>query len=188
MPKTVLFPLACGFEESEAITCIDILRRAKIEVLLTGIGGRKIAGSHELTIDCDFEFDHLEVTAKELDGVILPGGIPGVHNLAKSQKLMSIINECNKQKKLIAAICAAPAIVLMKTDMLECKKVTGYPSTKDDFWGAEYCNQTTVVSDNVITSQGPGTAIEFALEIIAYLINRKKAQEIAKQLVFVDFE
>ena len=187
MSKTVLLPLACGFEESEAVTTIDLLRRAGIEVLLAGIGGRKIAGNHELTIDCDFEFENLDMSIDELDGVILAGGRPGVDNLAKSTKLMSIINACNEKSKLVAAICAAPAAILMKTDILEGKEVTGYPSTKDSFWGADYVDQQTVLSGNIITSQGVGTVIDFSLEIISYLIDRKTAQKIAKAIVYPHF-
>src|SRR3989338_804820 len=116
MKKIVLIVLADGFEEIEAVTPIDVLRRAGLEVVVAGLGKRQIMGSHGITIETDLM---LEQYSGAPDAVILPGGMPGAENLRKSETLKSILQKMKKENKLIGAICASPAVVLSSHSILD---------------------------------------------------------------------
>jgi 4-methyl-5(b-hydroxyethyl)-thiazole monophosphate biosynthesis len=159
----LIVPLAEGFEEIEAITVIDVLRRANIKVDVVGIEDEIVAGRNGVKILCDKIIT--DVKPDDYDGIVLPGGNPGYKNLENSQHVINFIKAYNNRGKLIAAICASPTI-LEKIGVLEGKKATCYPTMKDKL--KNYVDEKVVVDKNVITSQGPGTAIEFALEIVRF--------------------
>src|SRR3989338_1408835 len=119
MRKTVLVALADGFEEIEAVTIIDILRRAGIEVIVAGVGGRQVTGSHGITVDANVLLEQYEGTP---DAVVLPGGMPGAKNLKESAALRDILHQMKKANKLIGAICASPAVLLASYGFLDGKK------------------------------------------------------------------
>jgi 4-methyl-5(b-hydroxyethyl)-thiazole monophosphate biosynthesis len=180
MSKKAVILLADGFEEIEAITCIDLLRRAQIDVKAISVTDERIVcGSRKIKVETDMNLQEL----KDLpDAVILPGGMPAAENLSKSEKVLNLIKRCNDQKKIIAAICAAPAVVLLKTDILKGKKATCYPSFKEKLKSkAIFVDKKVVVDDNIITSQGPGTALYFALKIIKNLRGEKIAKTVAQK-------
>jgi 4-methyl-5(b-hydroxyethyl)-thiazole monophosphate biosynthesis len=159
----LIVPLAEGFEEIEAIAVIDVLRRANIKVDVVGIEDEIVAGRNGVKILCDKIIT--DVKPDDYDGIVLPGGNPGYKNLENSQQVINLIKAYNSRGKLIAAICASPTI-LEKIGVLEGKKATCYPTMKDKL--KNYVDERVVVDKNVITSQGPGTAIEFALEIVRF--------------------
>lgn len=171
--------LADGCEEVEALTQVDFLRRAGIKVITAGIGKKTITGGHDIQITADAEVDRLD---EALDAVIIPGGMPGAENIANSQKANDIIQNSYEAGKLVAAICAAPAVVLAPTGILAGKKATCYPSFEEKLTGDITFTEDRVVTDgNVITSRGPGTAAEFAVAIIRYLEGDKAADEVHRK-------
>ncbi len=174
----IMVPLAQGFEEIEALTIVDVLRRAGIEVDTVGIPATLIAGSHGVRVFTDKKINDVKV--EEYDGIVLPGGDPGYINLGRSTSLTEMIKKLNAKGKLIAAICASPAI-LAKIDILFDKKATIYPGRESEI---PYPRDARVVVDgNIITSQGPGTALEFALKIVEKLLGTKKVLELKQKLV-----
>jgi 4-methyl-5(b-hydroxyethyl)-thiazole monophosphate biosynthesis len=174
----VMVPFAEGFEEIEALTVVDVLRRAGIKVDMVGVPGTVITGAHGVKVSMDKRLG--EVNPDEYDGIILPGGNPGYINLGRSALLIDMIKKLNMRSKLIAAICAAPT-VLAKIGVLEARKATVYPGMESEL---PYPRAEKVVVDkNVITSQGPGTAMEFSLRIVEYLLGKDKALELRKSLV-----
>lgn len=174
MKRAALF-LADGFEEVEAITQIDFLRRAGIEVITAGIGKKEITGGHDIRILTDVEVHDLDAN---LDAVVIPGGMPGAENVAASKQAMSLIGKMNNSGKLVAAICAAPAVVLSPAGILAGKKATCFPGFEKRFTDANFSEDRVVIDGNVITSRGPGTAGEFAVAIIRYLVGDGPAQEV----------
>jgi 4-methyl-5(b-hydroxyethyl)-thiazole monophosphate biosynthesis len=174
----ILVLLADGFEEIEAITVVDVLRRASIEVDTVGITGAWVTGSHGIKVMADKKIS--EVDVEKYDGIVLPGGSKGVENLARSSKVKEFLEKMNEKGKLIAAICAAPS-VLAKFHILDNKRATIYPGMERELPYPR--DERVVVDENVITSQGPGTAIEFSLAIVEKLLGREKAWELKDQLV-----
>jgi protein deglycase len=172
--------LAEGFEEVEAVTTADFLNRAGIDVKLAGVGGTLIKGAHEITVKADMEIESL---TDDIEGIILPGGMPGSRNLAKSGKVISLIKSLNKQKKLICAICAAPAVVLLRAGVIGGKKVTSYPGYEDEFTDSHYMEKNVVADGNIITSRGPGTAPYFAFKIIETLKGKEAAQKVQQAVL-----
>lgn len=174
-PKAIII-LAEGFEETEAITVVDILRRANIKVTICGFDKNLVTGSHNITIKTDTTFgDYLE--KKEFpDTVILPGGIPGSENLAKSESLKNFLIKMNTHKKIIAAICASPALVLANTGVLNGKNATCYPGMETYFDNTTVFKEDSVVVDsNIITSRGVATSLKFALAIVEKLVGKNTA-------------
>lgn len=182
MSKKVLCILAEGFEEVEAVTPIDMLRRAGIEVVVAGLSGIDITGAHEIAIIADCE---LSEVSEDFDAVILPGGKGGAENLAASKDVIDCINDMFKKGKLVAAICASPGVVLSKTKALSGKKVTCFPGfekylPKD----AKHVDERVVVDGNLITGKAAGTAAEFASAIIAYLLDKKSADKVFESMFY----
>ncbi len=177
--KRVLIPLAEGFEEIEALATADVLRRADLEVVLAGIPGTIVKGRSGIKIVADTKIE--DVNHKDFDCIVLPGGNPGYVNLERSKKVFDIINDFNDQEKLIAAICAAPSI-LGKMGILDNRRATIYPGMEKDIPRPR--SGKVVVDDHVITSEGPGTALDFALEIIKNLLGKGKANEVKKEIVY----
>jgi len=181
MSQKILVVLADGFEEIEAITIIDVLRRAELDVTVAGIGSNTIKGAHNITIKTDTTLDAYKTLP---DALVLPGGLPGAENLKNSAQLITLIKELHKKNHLIAAICAAPAIVLTPTGILNGKKATCYPGFETQFNDQITFTEERVVKDeNLITSRGPGTALEFSLEIVKTLTQPEKAQALSQGML-----
>ncbi len=164
----VLVPLANGFEEIEAMSIVDVLSRAGVEVVVAGLDGLEVEGVNtklKVMANCLLA----DVDVDSLDMIALPGGLPGAELLAKSEKLKSIIKALHVKNKNIAAICAAPW-VLKEAGVLDGKKHTNYPNF-EKFTGVEgyIDDQDVVIDGNIITSRGPATAMSFALEIVKIL-------------------
>lgn len=179
--KTVLIILAEGFEEIEAITPIDVLRRAGLKVITAGVGKKEITGAHGIKVGTDVE---LENYADTPDAVILPGGMPGADNLKKSSSVKNILQKMKSADKLIGAICASPAVVLSAQGILDGKKATCYPGFEKDMGSkVTFSTQRVVKDGRVITSRGPGTAMEFALALVCELVDQQTAESLSKALI-----
>lgn len=176
--KKVAILLADGFEEVEVITPADFLRRAGIQVILTSIGGLTVTGCHNIELSADITLDAL--VAADLDGIILPGGLPGAANLAQSEVLIELICNMNKNNKLLAAICAAPALVFGTAGLLVGRNFTCYPGFENEITGANFSTENVVQDANMITSRGPGTAAEFSIAVIEYLLGKEAAMTVKK--------
>lgn len=173
--------LAEGFEEIEAITVIDVLRRADVDVNIISISNAvEVKGAHNVTVIADSTFD--EIDNKSADILILPGGMPGTANLDKHEGLKSLIKEFYKDEKYIAAICAAPSI-LGKMELLESSMATCYPGFEKDLKGAIHSDDLVIRHKNIITSKGPGTAMLFALELVDILVGREIGEEIKESMI-----
>ncbi len=180
--KSALVILANGFEEIEANTAIDILRRADLRVTVAGLDGKKITGSRDMTVITDTE---LKEEDSDYDVLVLPGGQPGADNIHNSEVANNLIHEFNRKKKLIGAICASPAVVLAPTGILRGKKATCYPGLEDKFPEDVIIEEKDVVADdNIITSRGPATAMAFSLSLIKNLCGKSISDTIAEGLLF----
>ena len=162
----ILVPIANGFEEIEAISVIDICRRAGIEVVTAGVEDKVLIGAHNIKIEMDKKID--EVKSSDFDMIVLPGGLPNAFTLAENNDVQRLLKEFKEKNKKIGAICAAP-YALLKADVLS-ENYTCYPSFEQKIKESGYQNDKNVVIDgNVVTSKGPATAMEFALEIVKIL-------------------
>ncbi len=180
MKKIGIF-MADGCEEIEGLTVVDILRRAQITIdTISVMGKKKVTGSHNIAFDCDILAEDADYSS--YDGLVLPGGMPGTTTLGANTIVTTQIKEFAKEKKLVAAICAAPS-VLGDEGILKGKKATSYPGFEDRLAGADTLTDRVVVDGNVITSRGMGTAIYFALAIVAYVKDAALAEEIRKSII-----
>jgi 4-methyl-5(b-hydroxyethyl)-thiazole monophosphate biosynthesis len=182
MPK-VLVPLAAGFEEIEALTIVDVLRRAKVDVVIAGLQPGPVTGARKITILPDTSIDM--ISADGFDMIVLPGGQPGTDNLNADPRIHSLLADFYSDGRLIGAICAAP-IVLAAVGLLEGKRTTCYPSYVDRLGGAVYEDRPVVTDGTIMTSQGVGTAISFALAIVARLVGGEIAEELSKVMIAHD--
>jgi 4-methyl-5(b-hydroxyethyl)-thiazole monophosphate biosynthesis len=178
--KKALVALANGFEEIEAVSIIDILRRGRIHVVAAGVGGRTLIGSHQIAVVAEKEIE--EVSGDEFDLICLPGGMPGTMELANSDVLGKMLVKQNEAGRLIGAICAAPT-VLEKQGLLAGKEFTSHYSARDKIEEGKYSEDRVVVDGNIVTSQGAGTAIEFALRLVEILGDEEQAQRIAQAVI-----
>lgn len=178
MARVILF-LADGFEEIEALTTVDIIRRANINIDICTISDEYVKGAHGIIVKADINIKDLY---EEYDMAVLPGGMPGTLNLMENSKLIKIIKAYNKNNIKIAAICAAPK-VLAKADILSGKRVTSYPGALDNKKDFIYSEDNVVTDGNLITSRGPATAMEFALEIVNILKGSQAAKSIREDLL-----
>lgn len=178
--KRVLIPLADGFEEIETVTLVDVLRRADLDVVVAGLKGGEILGSRRLRVVPDAALD--QVKDQDFDVIVLPGGQPGVDNLRKDPRVLDLLREMNQKRKLIGAICAAP-LALRDAGLTSGLRLTSYPAFQSELPGSRY-DESRVVSDgNIVTSRGPGTALEFALKLVELLAGKKKAEELSQALL-----
>lgn len=173
--------LAEGFEEVEALTVVDLLRRANVDVKMVGVGATYITGSHGITVKADILDKDLTDELPEM--IVLPGGMPGTLNLEASEIVQKMIKLCAKKGSFIAAICAAPSI-LGHLGLLNGKKAVCYPGFEKDLIGAEIQLSSVCLDSNIITARGVGAAIEFALELIKCLKNRALADEIKEAILY----
>jgi len=179
--KKALIILADGFEEIEAVSTIDVLRRAGVEVIIAGLKRTILKGSHGISIKADID---LKDYKKIPDAVILPGGMPGATNLASSKRVISLVKGCFRKGRIVAAICASPAFVLFATGILKDRKVTCYPGCQRRFnQDISYIKKTVVIDGNLITSQGPGTALDFAFTIAEKLTGKKQTSLVKKKML-----
>lgn len=167
--------LAHGFEEVEAVTPIDIIRRAEMDVRVVGIGGKEIKGAHGITVVCDIAED--EVSLSDLEMIVLPGGMPGTLNLEKSQALQEIIDHAVLNEKWVAAICAAPSILGHK-GLLAGKNATCFPGFEDQLIGAVLSDERVCVDGRFVTAPGPGAAEEFSLKLVELLGGEQRMQKV----------
>jgi 4-methyl-5(b-hydroxyethyl)-thiazole monophosphate biosynthesis len=174
MDKQVLVFLADGLEEIEAITSIDVLRRAGLDVTTVTLADKQVHGSHGIDILADEEMENVIIA--EFAAVVLPGGMPGAKNLRDNPLVIDTIKKMDDNDRLIAAICAAP-MALDKAGILDNHKFTIHPSVEDQVAGAS-TGARTMVDGNVITGIGPGAAIEFAYKIVEKLVGPDKVEEL----------
>ncbi|GBC88082.1 Isonitrile hydratase [bacterium HR13] len=179
MPKVAII-LADGFEEVEAVAPIDVLRRAGVEVLIVGLSREPVASARGIKILPELSID--EVNPEEIDMVILPGGAEGVENLKRDKRVEALVKALRDKDKYISAICAAPT-ALASFGVLEGKKATVYPSLKEEIKPAVFVDDKVVEDGRVITSQGPGTALLFALKLAEKLAGKDKAREVAQRML-----
>lgn len=181
MSKVSVF-FATGYEEIEALTVVDILRRAGIEVDMVSITGeRKVTGSHKITVEMDKLFE--EVDFDKTDMIVLPGGMPGTTNLEAFEPLMKQVEVFYEQGKYVAAICAAPSIFGHR-GMVKGRNACANPGFESHLEGANVKQEPAVVDGHVITSRGMGTAIPFGLAILEQLKGKEAAEEMKGKLVY----
>jgi len=173
-------PLAEGFEEIEFSTVVDILRRAGIDVAVAGLKEGIIDGARGVRVTPDTLID--KVSADNFDVVILVGGNPGYINLGKSEKVLGLVKEMCDKGKYVTAICGAPS-VLAKAGVIQGKRATVFPGMEGSLTGAQYRDEKVVVDGKIITSQGPGTALEFAVKLVEVLAGKGKASKVAREVL-----
>ena len=176
----VLIPLAEGFEEIEALTVVDVLRRVGVEVVAAGVGRRQVSGKHGVRVIADAVLG--EVADQSFEMIVLPGGVPGVPNLASDPTVAQIVRAHAGDGAWIAAICAAPSI-LGDLGLLDGKQATIHPGWRDKLTGGSYREETVVLDGRVVTSRGPGTALPFALTLARLLVGESRAAEVASAMV-----
>ena len=183
MKKLGIF-MADGCEEIEGLAVVDLVRRTDdIEITMISITDKKeVTGSHNVTFFADALSS--EVDFDSLDGVILPGGMPGTLNLGANETVNAVIKKFAAEGKLVAAICAAPS-VLAAAGLLEGKNATSYPSFEEKLTGANVVKDAVAVDGNIITSRGMGTAIDFGLEIINYLCGAELKERVGKGIIYL---
>ncbi len=178
MPK-VLIPLAQGCEEIEAVTVIDILRRAKIEVVSAALDAQPVRASRGVMLLADTTLE--SVLQQEFDMIVLPGGQPGSNNLKADARIIALLQKMAAQEKYVAAICAAPA-VLATAGLLDGKQATCFPGALDPFPLVRQQHAAVVTDGKLVTSRGPGTAMDFALTLVELLLGKAKREEVAAGL------
>ena len=178
--KTAVIILADGFEEIEAVTSIDLLRRAGVRVVVAGLTSMTAASARGLLVSCDTT---LEKVSPGWDLLILPGGMPGASNLAESPLVKQILDVSMAQGKWIAAICASPATVLGRHGFLQGKAFTGYPGSEEKVSGAHYKLDPVVVDGKIVTSRGVGTAGAFALKLVELLAGPEIRKKVAEDVL-----
>ncbi|GHV36063.1 DJ-1 family protein [Spirochaetia bacterium] len=194
MPKKVIVLLAEGFEEVEAITPIDYLRRAGLEVTTAAVGAsRTVTGSHGIPVTADAVLPDLvkagKAAASAWDAVLIPGGMPGAANLAASTETGALLKEMAAAAgKIVAAICASPAVVLAPLGILAGRRFTCYPGMEEKVSGARWSDDKVVIDSDsaggsIITSRGAGTAAAFAIAVIGKLVGEAEGKKIATSVL-----
>ena len=176
---SVLVPLAQGCEELEAVTVVDLLRRAGVSVVTAGLDDKPVRASRGTVLLPDTTLE--EALLQEFDMVVLPGGLPGADHLADDTRIRDLLREMADTDRYTAAICAAPK-VLASSGLLAGKKVTSFPGALDAFDGLDYCADAVVQDGKLITSRGPGTAMDFALTLIENLVGKERRDEVESAL------
>ena len=181
MPK-VLIPLAQGCEELEAVTVVDLMRRAGIDVVTAGLDDKPVVASRGVLLIPDVLLD--DVLGQEFDMIVLPGGLPGADYLDNDPRITELLRRHADNEKHVAAICAAPK-VLVSAGLLDGKRATSYPGVIDamDLPSTSVLEDPVVVDGKIVTSRGPGTAMDFALTLIEQLLGREKRDAVEAPLV-----
>jgi 4-methyl-5(b-hydroxyethyl)-thiazole monophosphate biosynthesis len=178
--KTVLVPLAQGSEELEAVTVLNILRRAGIEAVSASLDGQPIRGARGTMLIPDTSLD--EALKRSFDMVVLPGGQPGSSNLKADARIIKLVQRMAAEDRYVCAICAAPS-VLATAGVLDGKRATSFPGSLDPFPKVSRQPQAVVEDGKLITSRGPGTAMDFALTLVERLAGKSKRDEVETGLV-----
>lgn len=175
--------LAEGFEEVEALTPVDLLRRAGLEVQLVSIGDTLVTGARGITVQADLLLSEMDMAACEM--LILPGGMPGTKNLYANETLCDYVKQtAADETKYLAAICAAPSVILGGLGLLSGRRATCYPGMEDGMTGATAVDTEVVRDGRIITARGVGAALAFSKELISVLCGSEKAKEIALDVVY----
>ena len=164
MNTMVYLFLANGFEEIEALTPVDVLRRGKAEIKTVGVGGKTVTGSHGITVTADIASSELG-DMSDMEAVILPGGMPGTLNLEASPEVKNAVKVCAERGGIVGAICAAPSI-LGHMGLLNGRRATAFPGFEKELEGAEFKNDFVSVDGNFITARGMGVSLEFGLALL----------------------
>jgi len=182
--KTVLVPLADGFEEIEAISIIDILRRADLNVTTAALGDSlQVKGAHGITVHADSKWS--DTGGATYDAIVLPGG-PAYQTLMNHEGVITALRRHNDAGKVTSAICASPA-VLAHSGVIKGKRVSCYPSVEEDVAKVAKLTQRAVVIDgNIVTSRGPSTAVAFAIALVGEILDTEKSRKIAADLLLAD--
>jgi protein deglycase len=175
----VIVPLAEGFEEIEAVTIIDVLRRAGVLVTAVYLKKNPVIGSHAISVTADKNID--DIQASDFDSIVLPGGMPGSSNLKDDPRVVSLIRDFNGAGKITAALCAAP-LVLGHAGVLKGKRATCFPGFEEQMTGATPVPDPVVRDGIIITGRGPGCAVPFALELVAALVGKEKAESVKENM------
>ncbi|HOW82185.1 MAG TPA: DJ-1/PfpI family protein [Spirochaetota bacterium] len=175
----VLVPLAAGMEEIEAVTIIDVLRRAGIDTVSAALGENPVAGSHGIAVNTDTSIDAID--SGSFGCIALPGGMPGSQNLADDARVNRIIRDIHNRGGILAAICAAP-MVLGRAGLLDGKKATCYPGFQHELLGAEYIPGPFILDGNILTGKGPGCAIPFALKLVEMIKGKKESDALKEAM------
>lgn len=182
MADTCYMFFATGFEEVEALSVVDLLRRDNIDIKMVSVTGKKeVTSSHNVTIVMDMLLE--EVSLDNARMLIMPGGMPGVSNLKACTRLNEMIVEFNKNNGLLAAICAGPT-VYGELGILEGKNAVCYPGCEEGLLGAKVNTCEVITDGNITTSRGMGTAIEFGLKLVEILDSKEKSDELRKKIVY----
>ncbi|MBN2842106.1 MAG: DJ-1/PfpI family protein [Sedimentisphaerales bacterium] len=179
--KTVLVPVADGTEEIELMCIVDVLRRAGARVTMAAISNKTISASRRASINADATMD--ECLDKEYDLIAIPGGMPGAEAIRDHAGFIALLKKHVTAGKLYAAVCASPAVVLHTHGLIGNKKATCHPACAEPLAGNPGLNQRVVVDGNLITSQAPGTSLEFALKLAEILISKEIADKIRSAML-----
>lgn len=181
MKTKVVVSLANGFEEIEAITIVDVLRRAGLDVVTVSVSGKsEVTGAHQITVLSDVLFENMSFD--DVDMIVLPGGMPGASNLNSHEGLKKVILKFSELGKPLGAICAAP-LVYGNLGLLKGRKAVCYPGFENQLIGADVLMEPVIKSNNILTGRGIGAALKFALSIVADLVSEEKADVLAKQML-----
>jgi len=184
--KKIAVHLATGFEEIEAVTIIDVLRRAGYKVFIISMTNEHLVkGSHQIPVQADQLFSELDY--EDVDMIVLPGGTAGAENLDRHEGLKSRILKFNERQKPLAAICAGP-MVFGHLNLLKGKKAVCYPGFENELYGATIENKPAVIDGNFVTGKGVGAALKFALKIVELFEDKGKAEKLAKAMVMDSWE
>lgn len=176
-----LIPIANGVEDIETVTLIDVLRRAEIEVVVSSVQEKTITAARGTVITADTLIQDL--SNQQFDMIAIPGGLPGAEYLRDSTFLDTMIKNQANSGKLLGAICASPAVVLEPKGILNNMNATCHPNCNAPL-GNRYSGERVSVTNNIVTSQGPGTAIEFALKLVELALGHSKKEEVANPMIF----
>ena len=167
--------LADGFEETEALAALDVMRRAKLDVKTVGVTGEYVTSSHNVTVKSDISLD--DVSYDGIEGAVLPGGMPGTLNLEKSEGVINCVKYCYENSKIVAAICAAPSI-LGHLGYLQGRKATCFPGFETELDCKEYTSSHTQTDGLIVTAKGAGCAIEFGHAIVTLAVSKEAADKV----------
>jgi len=182
MTKRILIPIADGTEDLEAVALVDVLRRSGADVTVASVGGLTVKCAKGVQITADHALS--DCVSEQYDLIVLPGGSKGAEHLRDNAQLTSMLKAQRDSGRLYGAICASPAVVLEHHGLLAGKKATAYPGYESKLKDPSRAHERVVIDGSCVTSQGPGTAVEFGLVLIEQLFGKAKRTEIERQIIF----
>ena len=183
MSVRILVPLATGFEEIEAVAIVDVLRRAELDVVMASLEPGPVEGAHGICVEPDAWIDEVDLDA--VDAIVLPGGMPGTRALMENERVLGLVRRLADEGRITAAVCAAP-LVLAAAGVVSGATITSHPAVREELseGDAEVVDTLRVVeSGHLITSQGPGTSIEFALALVARLAGSEVVERLREAML-----